>query len=405
MAWNGEEEMALAGLRVLDLADEKASFCSKLLADMGADVIKVERPGGDVSRWAGPFWNNMPHPEKSLSFWYNNTSKLGVTLNLETEEGGEIFRWLSNRADVIVETSPPGYLDGLGLGYEALRETNPGLILASVTGFGQSGPHREYKSCDIVASAMGGQMYVCGAPDTPPLKPYGQQAYYMASLFAAIGILMALRQRGNSSRGQHIDISLQEAVAANLEQVMVRYFYEGVVSKRQGSFHWNRSFCLLPCKDGYIALSPLMEWETLVEWLDSEGMASDLTAERWHDEEYRIQRLDHIIEILKRWTMTHTTTELFELGQLMRFPWAPVASPGEILNSPQLQARAFFVSVAHPEVNAHFTYPGAPYIFSRSTWDIQRRAPLIGEHNIQIYHQELGFSQQKLDELSSQNVI
>jgi crotonobetainyl-CoA:carnitine CoA-transferase CaiB-like acyl-CoA transferase len=397
--------MALAGLRVLDLADEKASFCSKLLADMGADVIKVERPGGDVSRWAGPFWNNMPHPEKSLSFWYNNTSKLGVTLNLETEEGGEIFRRLSNRADVIVETSPPGYLDGLGLGYEALRETNPGLILASVTGFGQSGPHREYKSCDIVASAMGGQMYVCGAPDTPPLKPYGQQAYYMASLFTAIGILMALRQRGNSSRGQHIDISLQEAVAASLEQVMVRYFNEGVVSKRQGSFHWNRSFCILPCKDGYIALSPLMEWETLVEWLDSEGMASDLTAERWHDEEYRIQRLDHIIEILKRWTMTHTTTELFELGQLMRFPWAPVASPGEILNSPQLQARAFFVSVAHPEVNAHFTYPGAPYIFSRSTWDIQRRAPLIGEHNIQIYHQELGFSQQKLDELSSQNVI
>ena len=397
--------MALAGLRVLDLADEKASFCSKLLADMGADVIKVERPGGDVSRWAGPFWNNMPHPEKSLSFWYNNTSKLGVTLNLETEEGGEIFRRLSNRADVVVETSPPGYLDGLGLGYEALRETNPGLILASVTGFGQSGPHREYKSCDIVASAMGGQMYVCGAPDTPPLKPYGQQAYYMASLFTAIGILMALRQRGNSSRGQHIDISLQEAVAASLEQVMVRYFNEGVVSKRQGSFHWNRSFCILPCKDGYIALSPLMEWETLVEWLDSEGMASDLTAERWHDEEYRIQRLDHIIEILKRWTMTHTTTELFELGQLMRFPWAPVASPGEILNSPQLQARAFFVSVAHPEVNAHFTYPGAPYIFSRSTWDIQRRAPLIGEHNIQIYHQELGFSQQKLDELSSQNVI
>ncbi|MEE8619231.1 MAG: CoA transferase [Dehalococcoidales bacterium] len=397
--------MALAGLRVLDLADEKASFCSKLLADMGADVIKVERPGGDVSRWAGPFWNNMPHPEKSLSFWYNNTSKLGVTLNLETEEGREIFRRLSNRADVIVETSPPGYLDGLGLGYEALRETNPGLILASVTGFGQSGPHREYKSCDIVASAMGGQMYVCGAPDTPPLKPYGQQAYYMASLFTAIGILMALRQRGNSSRGQHIDISLQEAVAASLEQVMVRYFNEGVVSKRQGSFHWNRSFCILPCKDGYIALSPLMEWETLVEWLDSEGMASDLTAERWHDEEYRIQRLDHIIEILKRWTMTHTTTELFELGQLMRFPWAPVASPGEILNSPQLQARAFFVSVAHPEVNAHFTYPGAPYIFSRSTWDIQRRAPLIGEHNIQIYHQELGFSQQKLDELSSQNVI
>lgn len=397
--------MVLAGLQVLDMADEKASFCSRLLADMGAEVIKVERLGGDASRWAGPFWSNMPHPEKSLPFWYNNTGKLGVTLNLETEEGHALFRRLSNKTDVIVETFPPGYLVGLGLGYEALSEINPGLILASVTGFGQSGPHREYKSCDIVASATGGQMYVCGAPDTPPLKPYGQQAYYMASLFAAIGILLALRERKNSSRGQHIDISLQEAVTASLEQVMVRYFYEGVVSRRQGSLHWNRSFCLLPCKDGYIALSPLIEWETLVGWLDSEGMASDLTAERWQDEEYRIQHLDHIIKVLKCWTMTHTTSELFELGQLMHLPWAPVSSPGEILGSPQLKARGFFVSVAHPEVNAHFTYPGAPYKFSRLTWDIRRRAPLIGEHNIQVYQRKLGFSQEKLGELSSRNVI
>jgi benzylsuccinate CoA-transferase BbsE subunit len=397
--------MALDGLRVLDLADEKASFCSKLLADMGAEVIKVERPGGDASRWIGPFWGNMPHPEKSLSFWYNNTSKLGITLNLENELGQEIFRRLSNRTDVIVETFPPGYLEGLGLSYEALSEANPGLILASVTGFGQSGPYREYKSCDVVASALGGQMYVCGAPDNPPLKPYGQQAYYTASLFAAIGILLTLRQRKRSGRGQHIDISLQEAVAANLEHVMVRYFYEEVVSKRQGSFHWNRSFCLLPCKDGYIALSPLMEWETLVEWLDSEDMASDLTAERWRDEEYRIQHLDHIVEILQRWTKTHTTTELFELGQLMHFPWAPVASPEQILNSPQLKARGFFVSVAHPEVNAHFTYPGAPYKFSRSSWNTQRRAPLIGEHNAQVYHQEMGLPREKLGELSWRDII
>lgn len=397
--------MALAGLRVLDLADDKASFCSKLLADMGAEVIKVEKPGGDASRWVGPFWKNVPHPEKSLSFWYNNTSKLGITLNLESKEGQEIFRRLSQRVDVIVETFPPGYLEGLGLGYEALSKTNPGLILASVTGFGHSGPYREYKSCDIVASALGGQMYVCGAPDTPPLKPYGQQSYYIASLFASIGILLALRERKHSRCGQHIDISLQEAVAASLEHVMVRYFYEGVVSKRQGSSHWNRLFCLFPCKDGHILLSPLMEWQTLVEWLDSEGMASDLTAERWQEEEYRLQHLDHVIEVLQRWTKTHTTTELFELGQLMHLPWAPVASPGEISGSPQLKARGFFVSVAHPEVNANFTYPGAPYKFDRSTWNIQRRAPLIGEHNEQFYHRELGFSQEKLDELSWRKVI
>jgi len=397
--------MALAGLRVLDLADEKASFCSKLLGDMGAEVIKVEPPRGDPSRWIGPFWRGAPHPEQSLSFWYNNTSKLGITLNLESKPGQEIFRRLSERIDVIVETSPPGYLESLGLGYDGLSQINPSLIMVSVTGFGQSGPYREYNSCDLVASAMGGQMYVCGASDTPPLKPYGQQSYYAASLFAAIGVLLALRERKHSGRGQHIDVSLQEAVAATLEHVMVRYFHEGMVSKRQGSRYWNGSFCLLPCKDGYIALSIHIQWQTLVEWLDSEGMASDLTGEEWQKEEYRIQHLDHILEILGHWTRTHTTAELLEPGQLMHFPWAPVASPEKVANSPQLKARDFFVSLAHPEAKARFIYPGAPYRFSRSPWNIQRRAPLIGEHNTRVYHQELGFSQEKLNELSSRNVI
>ncbi len=400
-----EEKAALTGLRILDLADEKASFCSKLLADMGAGVIKVERPGGDTSRQIGPFWGGTASPEKSLSFWYNNTGKLGITLNLESTEGQRIFRTLAQRTDVVVETFPPGYLDKLGLGYETLSEVNPGLIMASVTGFGQNGPYKEYQSCDIVASALGGQMYVCGAPDTPPLKPYGQQAYYLASLFAAIGIVLAFRQRKHHGRGQHIDISLQEAVAASLEHVMVRYFSDGVVSRRQGSRHWNNSFCLLSCKDGHIVLSPLMEWETLVELLDSEGMAADLKEDKWRSEEYRFQHLDHILQVLQRWTSRHTTAELFELGQLMRFPWAPVASAAEVVNSPQLEARNFFVPVAHPEANASFTYPGAPYKFSRSPWNIERRAPLIGEHNSQIYQKELGFSQEKLDELASRNVI
>jgi len=399
------EKMALAGLRVLDLADDKAHFCSKLLADMGADVIKVEKPGGDSSRWQRPFWGGTPHPERSLSFWYNNTGKQGITLNLESETGQEIFRELSQKSDVIVETCAPGYLNRLGLSYEALSRANPGLIMASVTGFGQAGPYIDYKSCDVVASAVGGQMYVCGAPDAPPLQPYGQQPYYTASLLAAIGILLALRQRKHSGQGQRVDISLQEAVAATLEHVMVRYFYEGVVSKRQGGRHWNSSFCLLPAKDGYIALSPLMEWDTLVEWLDSEGMAADLKAERWREERYRTEHLDSILEILQRWTRTHTTAELVEQAQLMRLPWAPVASPREVAGSPQLKARNFFVSVPHPEAGTGFIYPGAPCRFSRSPCNIRRRAPLIGEHNAEVYHQELGFSREKLGELSSQNII
>ncbi|MBM4307164.1 MAG: CoA transferase, partial [Deltaproteobacteria bacterium] len=211
----------LEGIRIIDLADEKASFCTKLLADMGACVIKVERPGGDLSRKIGPFLGNFPHPERSLFFLYHNTNKLGITLNLEHPEGKGIFRRLVDRADVLVESYLPGYLKELGLGFEILSRTNPKLILVSVTGFGQEGPRSQYKSCDIVSSAFGGQMYVSGSPSTPPLKPFGEQSYYAASLFAAIGILLALRKRNRSGEGEHIDISLQEAVVSTLEHIMI----------------------------------------------------------------------------------------------------------------------------------------------------------------------------------------
>lgn len=394
----------LMGLQVLDLADEKASFCSKLLADFGAEVIKVEPPGGDRSRWVGSFWKNIPHPERSLSFWYNNTNKLSITLNLEIREGQEIFRQLASKADVIIETFSPGYLERLRLDYESLSELNPSLILASVTSFGQTGPYRQYKSCDIIASATGGQMYVCGAHDTPPLKPYGEQSYYVASLFAAIGILMALRERNHSGKGQHIDVSLQESVAATLEHALVRYFYDRTVSKRQGNLHPNDSFYLLPCKDGYILLMVDRDWGILVDWLDSEGMARDLKEERWQEEEYRRQHWSHVVDILTRWTKAHTRVELFELGQLMHLPWAPIASLEEMINSAQLFERNFFVSVEHPELAARFIYPGAPYKFSHPLQNIQR-APLIGEHNTKVYWEKLGLSIDEAPYLQGSKIV
>ena len=399
-----KEMASLTGLRVLDLADEKASFCSKILADMGAEVIKIESPGGDASRWSGPFWGNRPHPEKSLSFWYNNTSKLGITLNLKSKEEQDIFFRLASKADVVVETFSPEYSKEIGLNYEALNEKNHRLIVTSVTGFGQTGPYKDHKSCDMIASALGGQMYVCGSPDTSPLKPYGQQSYHAASLFAAVGTLMALRERNSSGRGQHVDIALQECVAATLEHVMVRYFYEGIVPNRQGNIHWANSSCLLPCKDGYALITFGREWETLVDLLDSEGMAADLKEERWCQEDYRRQHVDHIIEVLTRWTKTRTATEIFTLGQLMRFPWAPVSSPQDVVNSPQLSARNFFIPVSLPEASTSFAYPGVPCKSNGSPWNIWRRAPLIGEHNDQVYQKELGFSSKELTKLSSANV-
>ena len=354
----------LTGLRVLDLSDQKASFCSKLLADLQATVVKVESPWGDPSRRIGPFLGNQPHPDGSLFFCYHNTNKLGITLDLETPQGRDRFRRLAGGADVVVETFPPDYLEQLKLGYQCLSRVNPGLILVSVTGFGRSGPHRHYKSSDIIASATGGQMHVCGARDTPPLKPHGEQSYYAASLFAAAGVLVALRERRRSGRGQHVDVSTQEAVAATLEHVLVRYFYDGVVPGREGPLQADGSVCLLPCKDGYLLVLPGLSWDILADWLDSEGMAGDLKEERWRREEYRRHHARHVVDILSRWTRLHTRAELYELAQLMRLPWAPVASPEEMVNSPQLSSRGFFTTVEHPEQGQSYVYPGRPYRLS-----------------------------------------
>jgi len=394
----------LKGLQVLDLADEKASFCSKLLADLGARVIKIEKPGGDPSREIGPFLEDSPNPERSFFFFHNNTNKLGITLNLEHENGKEIFFKLLRKTDVVVETSPD-YIRQNGLNYDALHIENIRLIHVSVTGFGQNGPRSQYRSCDLVASAFGGQMYVTGSPSAAPLRPFGNQSYYTASLFAAVSILLALRKRARTGKGEHIDISLQEAAVSTLDHVMVRYFYENTVAKRQGGAYWNHSFCILPCKDGHILLAPFQQWETLVEWVDNEGMAEDLRDKGYLEEGYRDSHMSHIIQVIERWTKNHTVQELFESGQLMRLPWAPISALKGVLSNSQLKARGFFVDVEHPELKRSISYPGSPYKFSNSSTGRWKRAPLVGEDNVRIYQGELGLTEEELKRLSSLGVI
>jgi len=384
----------LGSVLVIEAGDEKCSFCSKLLADLGAKVIKVEPPYGEASRRIGPFYQNTPHPEKSLYFWYHNVNKLGVTLDLESKRDQQYFLILASKADVIVESFPPGYLQKFGLGYDRLSSINPGIILASITGFGQTGPYRDYKSCDLVASAVGGQMYLCGASDTPPVKPYGDQSYYVACLFAAVGILIALyHRRLNGGRGQHVDVSLQEAVAATVGQVLVDYFHRRIVARRGEAFHPQDSLYLLPCKDGYI-LAIDREWDTLVGWLDSEGMAADLKQERWQSEGYRRQHWKHIMDVLTRWTQSHTRSELFDLAQAMRLPWAPIYSLEEMIASTPHLERNFLIPVEHPEVQAQFLYPASPLRFLSTAEGTKtsrrlRRPPLIGEHNSLVFGGEL----------------
>jgi crotonobetainyl-CoA:carnitine CoA-transferase CaiB-like acyl-CoA transferase len=275
----------LSGYRILDCTDEKGAFCAKVLADMGAEVIRF---------------------------------------NLEKTEESKRLRDLVKKTDVLVESFPPGHMASLGLGYKDLKKINPDLIMVAITPFGQSGPYKDFKACDLVVEALGGWMSVTGEPGAP-LKLYGNQAYNTASLFAANGALLALRQRHTTGRGQYIDISIMECVAATLDHVLVRYFYEDIVSGRQGSRHWNNAFEIFRCRDGYILLSLHQQWETLAEWLAAEGMVDDLAEERWRDREERNRGIDHVIEVLGRWTLTHGVKELVEKGQLMRFPWAEVA--------------------------------------------------------------------------------
>ncbi len=382
---------ALSGYRVLDLTDAKGMFCSRLLADMGAEVIRVERPGEISAR--------------GLSFWVTNLGKRSIALDIKCERGQGLFKRLARTADVVVESYQPGYLAALGIGYSELSRINHGLVMASITNFGQSGPYREYSSSDMVASALGGQMYVCGEPETPPLKPFGEPAYYSASLFAAIGILLALWNRHTTGRGQHIDISVHECAAATLDHVLVRYFYEGVVAKRQGSLYWNNAFRIFPCRDGYILLSLGQQWETLVEWLDAEGMAEGLTDKQWQDRDYRLKHLDHAVEVLERWTRNHTVSELVEQGQLMRFPWAEVTSIPKLVDSPQLEERDFWVEVEHPETGRKVKFPGAPCKLSRSPWQVGSRVPKLGEDNTAIYKGELGLSEKEIESLVRKGII
>jgi crotonobetainyl-CoA:carnitine CoA-transferase CaiB-like acyl-CoA transferase len=336
----------LSGCRVLDLSDEKGMFCAKVLADMGAEVTRAEKHGACYAI-------------SDTDYTYLNAVKKRITLDLDTAAGKQDLKRLVKTTDVLIETEQPGKMESMGLGYAALRKINPRLIMASITDFGQGGHYKDLKSSDLVAQAMGGWMSVTGEADGP-LKLYGSQAYYTASLFAANGVMLALWDRHTTGRGQHIDISVMECVAATLDHALVRYAYEGVVSERKGSRHWNDAFRVFSCKDGYILLSLFQNWETLVEWLDSEGMAEDLTDKKWRDREEQGRGIDHVIEALEKWTLTHTVGELVEKGQLMHFPWGEVATIPKLLESPQLKERGFFTELVYRGKRGRA--PGIPLI-------------------------------------------
>ena len=404
----GPGSQPLTGIRVLDLSGDLGVYCGKLLADVGADVIKVEPPGGDAMRKTGPFIAGADSPENSIHWRHYNTNKRSITLSIASDDGSALLRRLADSADVVVESFQPGYLDSLGLGYGHLGEGNPGLVYASLTPFGQTGPYRDYKASDLVGFAMGGYMYVTDWPDTPPNKLWGLQAYQTTANRAYIGILIALFHRLASGQGQHVDVSMQEAVATTTEHVNTAYNYTGENAVRCGFRHGGQFVATWRCKDGFVSITTNTQkaWDDLRDWMDRDGMAGDLMDKRYNDR--FILRGDHgghIEELVEAWTLTHTRQEITEWGQANHHPWGPVSTAVELLDNEQLWDRGFYQKVADPQTGSEVVYPGAPYKTSESGWLLGSTAPEVGQHNNQVYCEELGLSAEELQKLTSGGVI
>ena len=417
MSKHNQQELPLSHYRVLDLADEKGFFCGKVLADLGADVIKIESPGGDAARRIDPFYHDIPAPEKSLHWFAFNANKRGITLNLETKDGRGIFKKLAKTADFVVESFPPGYLEKLGLGYPVLSQINPRLIVTSITPFGQTGPYRDYKVTDFTAMAMSGLVFVTGDPDRPPVCFSVPQAYLHAGLQAAAGTMIAHYSRELTGKGQWVDVSIQRSVYwTAFPQPRITWEFAKAIRHRIGGLHVGavRINIVWRCQDGHVSLRIItgvgsgQKTRHLVEWMNSEGIAGDLMALDWEAIDMvnvTQQEADHWQELIARFFLKHTKKELFDGAARWDVMLFPVYTTADLPQDEQLKARNYFTSVEHPELGTSITYCGAPYKSTEYEPTVRFRAPLIGEHNEQIYIGELGFSKAQLVALNEANVI
>jgi crotonobetainyl-CoA:carnitine CoA-transferase CaiB-like acyl-CoA transferase len=410
----------LAGIRVLELADEKGQFCGKLMGDLGADVIKIEPPGGEATRRVGPFLDDIPHPDRSLAFWYYNTSKRGITLDIETADGRELLQRLAASADVVLETFAPGHLASLGIGCEALARRNPGLVVCSLTPFGQTGPWRDFRTSDLLHMAAGGQMASCGydetdIPGAPPIAPGGGNAWHMGAHYAYMAILAALVHRTATGRGQHVDVSIHEACALTTEAAIASYVYRGETLIRQTGRHHSagpspRTQFL--ARDGkYVTalvagrLTPKYV-KDLAALLGAYGMAGDLHDPKYQDPKVIAESTAHIIDdLVAGFIASLPAEEVYHAAQDRGFTWAAVRAPEDLRDDGHLADRGFWKTVEHPELGRSFLYPGEAAIYNGSPWRISRRAPLVGEHNVEILCGELGLARGELAMLAENGVV
>jgi benzylsuccinate CoA-transferase BbsE subunit len=408
----------LSGLCALDLTNELGFLCGKILAHFGVDVIKVERPGGDPARNFGPFYHDIPDPQRSLYWFAYNDSKRGITLNIETREGQDIFKKLVTNADFVLESFPVGYMDKLGLGYKQLSAINPKLIMTAITSFGQTGPYKNYKATDLTAMAMGGIMLMTGEPDGLPCRLNPDHAYCLACSNAALATMIAYHYREWSGEGQYVDVSLTECVMReNYYEVPMAWEIGHYNVKRKGGYMFRGKFYtrqIIPCKDGHVVWTLFggkvgaNDNKQLANWIAEEGITDELKDIDWDQfnfDEITQEDVDqiesHIFELTSRYTKRELEDESLRRGIRL----SAVNNTQDLYESEQLKFRKSLKDVEHPEIPDVIAYLGQLFQSNETKTGIRHRAPLIGEHNKQIYEGELGFDSKTMDNLKEKGII
>ncbi|HEY3751485.1 MAG TPA: CoA transferase [Pseudonocardiaceae bacterium] len=383
---------ALAGLRVVDLAGDVGNYCGKLFADLGADVVLVEPPGGCPQRTAEPTVASGPAAGTALAFVYQNTNKRSVVVDVDNDADLRLLHDMVAAADLVIDNWAPGELALRGLDRDAMTAVNPGLVVTSITPFGQTGPYARYQSADIVLLAMGGMLSLAGYGDGPPTRPYGDQSYVMAGLFGAVAAMMAVLHAEQTGVGQSVDVSVHECVTLALETAIQYYDLEGVIRGRQTGRYRHAGSGLYDCADGYVYLfvggvASNRFWGRLVDWLVESGVpeAAVLHEPVWEDLDHlRTEEAKATFErLFTTMSAGRSKADLYHDAQAHGIPLSPVNSPADLVHSKQLRAREFFVQ-ADDMYRAGYLTPGAPYQLSATPWTLRTSAPALGEHTEQV---------------------
>ncbi len=414
----------LEGVRVLDLTHHiSGPYCTRMLSTLGADVIKVERPQtGDPIRQIGEAWNaptpasGHPSPpgrdegtREKVSPWflYLNSSKKSLTLDLKSTQGHEIVKKLAAKAQIVVENFAPGTMENLGLGYSQLSQPNPALVMTSISNYGQTGPHRDWKALEINLYAAGGLMNITGEDDRPPLKEGAPLAQLGAGQNAFVATMAALMYAEETGQGQHIDLSIAEYATNILENALMQYSYSGVEYSRVGNRGYGRAaWGIYPCRDGHVGIiaGPDTNWPEIAKFMEREELADP----RFVSRQGRLENADEIDALMLPWLLDHDKVDIFKAGQDHGLGFAYVATMQDILEMEQLTARGYFVELDHPATGP-LRYPGPPINLGGANgqhdgW-VYRPAPLLGEHTRQILEEWLGYSESEVQALRDQGVV